>query len=89
MTNPLTDTHPDAKQVLLELLRRTPGWRKLELMGQLNQMVCTLALNGLRERYPDESEDELHRRLADLLLGEELAEKAYGPYPGPGASRDE
>ncbi len=38
----------------------------------------TLALMGLRSRYPHASETELRRRLADLLLGEELARKVYG-----------
>lgn len=33
---------------------------------------------GLRRRYPDASEHEIRRRLADLLLGEELAKRVYG-----------
>ncbi len=38
-----------------------------------------LALSGLRQRNPQTSEAELCRRLADLLLGPELAGLAYGP----------
>jgi len=33
---------------------------------------------GLRSRYYQESEAKIRRRLADLLLGEELAQKVYG-----------
>ena len=33
----------------------------------------------MRERYPDALEDELRRRLAEQLLGPELAARAYGP----------
>jgi hypothetical protein len=73
------DTDPKAERVLLELLRREPAWRKLEMVGQMNEAVRTLALNGLRSHYPNDSPDRLHRRLADLLLGPELAAKVYGP----------
>ncbi len=48
-------------------------------MAQLNQTVRELALASLREWYPTASPVEFHRRLADIVLGTELAEKAYGP----------
>ncbi len=35
-------------------------------------------LSGLRSGFPNADEAELRRRLADLLLGEELARKVYG-----------
>jgi len=41
--------------------------------------VKQLALAGLRARYPNSSESELKRQLADLFLGAELAAKVYGP----------
>jgi hypothetical protein len=44
----------------------------------LNAAAHLLALIGLRSRYSNESEEKLHRRLAGLLLGEELADKVYG-----------
>ena len=40
-----------------------------------------LALAGLRQRYPDDSPSQRRRRLADLILGTELAARAYGPMP--------
>ena len=76
------DTHPEAEAVLIRLLREAPFWRKLEMVDQFNQGVNLLALAGLRQRYPDENERRLRRRLADLLLGEELALKVYGPLSG-------
>jgi hypothetical protein len=78
----LSDTHPDIERIQIELMRRAPVWRKLDLLGQLNQTLKVLALSGLQQRYPHASQSELRRRLADLILGEELATKAYGPYPG-------
>ena len=74
-----TDTRPEAEALLLSLLRQATPWRKLEMLGQLNQMARTLALSGLRQRYPHATPEELQRRLADLLLGPALAAQVYGP----------
>ena len=74
-----SDTRPEAEAVLIRMLRQAPPWRKLHMVGQLNQTVRTLALSGLRQRHPEATPQELRRRLADLLLGPELAAQAYGP----------
>ncbi len=79
MTQVFTDTPPETERVLFAMLREMPPWRKVELVVQLNQTVRELALAGLRERYPNASPEKLRRRLADIVLGPELAEKAYGP----------
>ena len=79
MEQGITDTRPEAEAVLYSLLRKATPARKLELVGQMNQMVKSLMLSGLRSRYPDESPGKLRRRLADLVLGPELADAAYGP----------
>lgn len=73
------DTNPKAEQVQIELLRRTPAWRKIQMVAELNETIKTLALNGLRQRNPNASEEQLRRMLADLLLGETLAAQVYGP----------
>jgi hypothetical protein len=78
----ISDTHPDIERIQIDWMRQAPVWRKLEMLGQLNQTLKVLALSGLRERYPQASQSELHRRLAGLILGEQLAAKVYGPYPG-------
>ncbi len=62
----------------IKLLRELSAWRKLEMLAQLNASAQTLALSGLRQRHPGANESELRRRLAALLLGEELAQKVYG-----------
>ncbi len=79
MSPVLSDTRPEAERVQLMLLRQAPAWRKLEMLGQLNRAARTLALSGLRERHPQADLQELHRRLADLLLGETIALQIYGP----------
>ena len=73
------DTRPEAEAVLIDLLRNVQPWRKLEMVGQMNEAVKTIMLSGLRERYPEDSPAMLRRRMADLLLGADLATKVYGP----------
>ncbi len=84
MSTLFADTSTEAEEVLLDLLRRAPAWRKLEMVGHMNDTVRTLALSGLRARYPDASPSELRRRLADILLGPELAAQVYGPLEPSG-----
>jgi len=76
------DTRPEAEAVLIGLLRQAPAWRKVQMVDQLNQAVRLLALSGLRTRYPSATPQELRRRLADLLLGPDLAARTYGPLTG-------
>jgi hypothetical protein len=75
------DTSPEAERVLIQLLREASPARKIEMVLSANRTARLLALAGLRERFPHESEARLRRRLADLWLGSDLAEKAYGPLP--------
>jgi hypothetical protein len=56
--------------------------RKLELVAAMHQTGRVLALAGLRRRYPDDDAAQIRRRLADLLLGVELAARVYGPGLG-------
>lgn len=79
MSTLFPDTHPEAEKVLIDLLRQAPAWHKLRMVGEMNAAVRQLALSGLRSRYPDDPPERLRRRLADLLLGPELALKVYGP----------
>jgi hypothetical protein len=81
MSGVFADTDPEAEWVLIELLRQAPASRKMEMLEQLNAAARQLALQGLRARHPEATEAELRRCLADLLLGPELAGRAYGPRP--------
>lgn len=76
-----TDTHPQIEALQIELWRRASPTHKMNMLAQLNASARMLALTGLRSRHPQASEAELRRRLADLLLGEDLARKVYGDMP--------
>jgi hypothetical protein len=73
-----TDTSPAMEALQVQLLRTAPTWRKMELLAGLNASARSLAIAGLRQRFPQASESELNRRLADLLLGPDLARKVFG-----------
>ena len=83
MAQRFSDTHPEAEKVQIAGLRSLPPWRKLEMVSDLTMTARKLALAGLRERFPAASPEELHRRLATLCLGPELATKVYGHEPDP------
>ncbi len=36
----------------VQLLRTTPSWRKMEMLAWLNASARSLALTGLRQRFP-------------------------------------
>lgn len=73
-----SDTDLKVEALQIKMWRQASPTRKMHMLAQLNASVRILALAGLRSRYPNASETELRRRLADLLLGEELARKVYG-----------
>jgi hypothetical protein len=81
MTTLFSDTGPEAEQVLIDLLRDASVTRKLEMLGQMNAAAHQFARQGLRARHPAATDAQLQRHLADLLLGPELAARAYGPLP--------
>jgi len=78
MTEPYSDTHPKMEALQIQLWRQASPTRKMNMLAQLNSSVRMLALTGLRSQFPQASEAELRRKLADLLLGEDLARKVYG-----------
>ncbi|MEM7335603.1 MAG: hypothetical protein AAF490_26230 [Chloroflexota bacterium] len=84
--DPLNDTSSEAEAVLLTLLRQAPSWQKFKMVGDLNATVKQFAIEGIRQRHPNASDSEVKRRLADILLGEELATKVYGVLNEPASS---
>ena len=82
----LTDTSPDVAEVQLRIFRAMSPARKIALVEDANRTARRLALAGIELRFPHASESERFRLLMDLVLGKDLAEKAYGPFITP-ASR--
>lgn len=72
------DTNPKIEQMQIDLIRRMPSWKKFALIDDLNETVRTLAMSGIRQKYPEATPAQVQRHLADILLGPELARKVYG-----------
>lgn len=73
------DTDPRAEAVQMDILRRMSEAEKVALVMDANRCTEELTMAGLRMRHPEAGPAELRRRLFGLLLGEELAERAFGP----------
>lgn len=69
-----TDTHPDAEQVQLRLLREAGTARRLALTFALTQQALDLSAEALRRRHPDLPESECRLRAVALRYGEALAQ---------------
>jgi len=72
-----SDTHPKIEQMQIELIRRMTTWKKFAVLDGLNETVKMLAVSGIKQRHPDATPQQVHRMLAELMLGEELARKVY------------
>jgi len=72
-----SDTDPRIEQLQIELIRRMPSWKKMGIVDGLNETVKTLAIAGIRQRSPNATPEQIHRMLAELMLGEDLARKVF------------
>jgi len=72
-----SDTDPKLEELQLQIIRRMPAWKKLAIVDDLNQTIRSLAISGIKQHHPDATLAEVHRMLAGLMLGEELAIKVY------------
>lgn len=66
------DTSLEALRVQTAALRAIPPARRLELMNDLTVMTQQLAREGLRQRHPDATSEQLEDLYAELTLGPEL-----------------
>jgi hypothetical protein len=72
------DTSAWAEEIQFKFFRDAPPWRKLEMAAKLTKGMLLLSESGIKSRYPQDSTSEIRRRLADVLLGPELAGRVYG-----------
>jgi hypothetical protein len=75
------DTDEDAEQVLIEMARRVPVSKKLDMVWSISDSVRDLARIGIRRRYPNATDEEMHCRLAALVFDRETVMTVYGWDP--------
>jgi head-tail adaptor len=71
----LTDTHPEAERVQLELLRKKTPAERFALMRSLTAFVTGLSRRSLMQANPDLSEADLRIKIIELQYGKELAQR--------------
>jgi hypothetical protein len=80
---PPSDTAPEAEAIRFALYSQMSPARKTRVLVELTRSANTLALAGLRQRFPGADQAELLLRLAALRLGDEVVARVYG-WRAPG-----
>ena len=72
------DTSEQIDLLVFEGLRRMTPAERLRLAADASIALERLSIAGLRERYPNASEEELRRRAGAIRLGPELTRLVFG-----------
>ena len=76
MKTPHTDTHPNAERLHMEMIRKAPLSRRLQMVASLVKTTYQLSWMGLCERYPNETGEVRMERFIFYLYGDKsLAER--------------
>lgn len=78
----VNDTSVEAAELQSQVLRAMPPSRKISLVEDANRTARQLALAGIKLRFPTAAPEQTVRLLMDLILGDELAARVYGPRRG-------
>lgn len=68
----LSDTHPDAQRVQIELIRRASIADRIAAMRSMTHMATRLSRQAIAEANPQASPDEVKLLWAELHYGAEL-----------------
>ena len=71
------DTSPEIERLQIERWRAMSAADKAAIVSGLTVATYTLALAGVRRRYPDASPREHFLRLAIVSLGRDVARQVY------------
>ena len=71
------DTHADADRIQIETYRRTGGAARTAVMFRLNELARSAAIAGIRSGHPQHADDEVHRALARLVLGDDWVRRIW------------
>jgi hypothetical protein len=71
------DTSPEAWAILVNIYRRMSPNRRLELVCEMSNSLRRLVADGVRNRHPDYTEDQVRLAVIQLWLGEDLFRQGY------------
>ncbi len=78
----MSDTHPEALRVFLDLNHRLPVERKVAQIVEMYETMNAIYAAQERRSHPDADEREILLRVAARRLGPEIVKKVYGWAPG-------
>ncbi|MBY0507616.1 MAG: hypothetical protein K2X03_27125 [Bryobacteraceae bacterium] len=78
----LSDTTPEADALMLQLRRQQTVGERLSASLAMSELVRSLQMGVLRAEHPQASEDEIKYLLAVQRLGQDLADRVFGPREG-------
>lgn len=73
MSAGISDTHPDAERVQIELLRRATVAQRLSMAFDLSETMLELSRQAIRRANQDAGDQELARLMVKLYYGDRLA----------------
>jgi hypothetical protein len=71
------DTTPEAARVHLEIVRRMPASRRLELALGMSNSLRKVVAAGVRHRHPEFSPDQVRLGVIRLTLGDKLFREVF------------
>jgi hypothetical protein len=71
------DTSPEAHAFQVRGYRRMDAGQKAELVAELSEAVRDVAREGIRQRHPGYSDDDVKRALVVLLYGRETERRLW------------
>ena len=74
-------------RIQIEFIRRMPMWKKLSIVDGLNETVKTLAITGIKQRFPNATPAQVKRMLAELCWAQTWRAR-YTIMPGELHTRD-
>jgi hypothetical protein len=66
------DTHPEVERFHIDLIRRAPVSRRLQMAASLTKTTRWLSWQAICERYPDTAYEERIRQYLQHLYGDKL-----------------
>ncbi len=75
-----TDTSAAARKVLSLVFRRMSPAEKIAMVDEMSNDARELARSGIRGRHPEYRPDEVEHALHRLLLGDDLADRAWPAF---------
>jgi len=67
-----SDTHPEIERLHIELIRKAPIFRRLQMVASLVKTTRQLSWQGICERYPHDTEEARIERFLTLLYKDNI-----------------